>query len=158
MESEESVLKLINKLCICIYNDSNNNNANETPTSKFLKTCKSIAFEILLKKSAKIDHKYSETDPFLDLHYFKFEMAVTSDNFLHRKKLSEFSNCLECLSDAPYFLEPVGKTILVMLIQLKDSVEENIPKNSSVRLISLCGNVLYFFKNIYLFSGWLFAW
>lgn len=122
MTSEgNSVYELIKDLCKCIHKD----NTDTEPTEQFVRHTKSIAYEILLKKSNKInelpDHPF---DPFEELNFLEFEMHYTCKNNIQRERCIKFENCLDSTKGEDFFQADLGQSILRFLIALQGSLSQ----------------------------------
>lgn len=109
----ESVYELITLLCHSLCKD--NKIRREIDIQKY----RSTAWEILLKKSVD---PYSVNQESLDeLSYIQFEMKMCASNGCQRKKCDEFDKLLEDITSSSYFKDDPGKSILSLLITLRNT-------------------------------------
>lgn len=129
MSSQNSTYELIKDLCKCIHTDC----TDTAPTEKFLRRTKSLAYEILLKKSNKINELRNDQpfDPFDELNFLEFQMHYTCKNDIERECCRKFENCLNLTKDDLFFQTDLGQSILRFLITLEGSicVEDRLIEN-----------------------------
>lgn len=129
MHCDESVLQLVKRLCISIYN--------ETPSrdglpfnQQFLRKTTSLAYAILLKKSNHpIELPDDDTyNPLHELQFRRFEMKILAKTQTDKERSKRFDQCVDKIETEDLLSSELMQALFILLVSLKDSVP---PKEES---------------------------
>lgn len=153
--SDNSVYNLIQELCKSIISDvtripSGSNCTNRFATTKFLKKCQTLTYEILLKKSNCLnDEQFNAEypDPFKELYFIKYETLMqTNEKHLQKQRSAQFDKCLATITGEQFFRTELGENILKILIRLRNCAPDD--EVFQIKWVRFCFNISSLVSNL----------
>lgn len=123
MHFDESVLELVKRLCLSIYNETASSDGLPI-NQQFLRRATSLTFEILLKKSVHpIEiHNDDTFNPLHELQFRRFEMNILAKTQTDKKRSKQFGQCVDKIETEDLLNSKLMQTLFIFLVALKDSV------------------------------------